>query len=181
MPADEKPISVRVTLSPAQFRRFACFDAFVRLKRWIQPALFFCIMAGFSAVCFVLLRAKPQSALLGGVLLCIGLMLPIAYFSMFFLSLSRLSKKQQLPRPVYEVTLGGQAEGVSIRSLTRENEQIHLAWDALFAVYRRKGCVYLYVLPNKAFILPDGQADAPDEALWQHVEANMPKGKAHGT
>ena len=176
---DNNPITVRVNLTPKQFRRFACFDAFIRLKRWIQPLLFLCLMAGFSALCFFPLRDKPQSSLLGGVLLAIGLFLPIAYFGRFFTSLRSLSKKQKLPRPVYELTLGNKEDGLSVQSLTNQDEHLKLEWEKLFAAYRREGCVYLYILPNKAFILPDGQSDASDEAVWQRIADLMPKGKAH--
>ena len=36
-----------------------------------------------------------------------------------------------------------------------------------------KGCVYLYVSPVRAFLLPDGQADAGDEALWRCLTEHL--------
>jgi len=47
-------------------------------------------------------------------------------------------------------------------------------WDKLHGAYRFDECIYLYVLSNKAFLLPDGQADADSDALWQLFSNMLP-------
>lgn len=168
----QQPLTVTVTLDSKTFMRFAVFDGLARTRRWMQPLIFFGLMAGFASVCFFAFRHIPQSALLGTVLLAIGILLPAAYFGKFFSALKAQAKKQALPRAVYEVTLGNRAEGVFVRSLTAD-EKTTLRWDKLHAAYRVKGCVYLYSLPARAFLLPFSD-EAEGDALWARITENMP-------
>ena len=41
-------------------------------------------------------------------------------------------------------------------------------WTDITA-YRRRGCIYVYAPKNKAFLLPDGQADVQDIELWEFI------------
>ena len=56
----------------------------------------------------------------------------------------------------------------------RKNEEAQeLPWEKLYAAYRVRGSVYLYATPARAFLLPDGQADASPEELWQLLTRHM--------
>ena len=70
---ENQPVILLSRITPETFRAFALFDAFQRQKRWRGPALFALIFSAFAAVCFTLGRDLPQSGLLGGVLLAVGL------------------------------------------------------------------------------------------------------------
>ena len=48
-----------------------------------------------------------------------------------------------------------------------------LEWYKLWAAFRRRDCFYLYVSPVRAYLLPSGQADAPDDAVWACLQAHM--------
>ncbi|MCR5842738.1 MAG: hypothetical protein K6G66_02145, partial [Oscillospiraceae bacterium] len=89
------------------FRRFAMFDTFYVKKRWRSPALFALILSAFAAVCFMGRRTHEQAVLLGGVLLGVGLVLPLVWVGMYALSVSRQAKRMGLSadRTQYCVTL----------------------------------------------------------------------------
>jgi hypothetical protein len=166
----ETVINIPVKLDKVTFRRFAVFDTFRRQRRWRAPVLFLVILTGFSI--FLFFQAdKPQSGLIGGVLLAVGLGLPLVYFSSFFISLRENVIKHCMPRQVYTLTLTD--KGVHILSNINNGEELTLDWNQLFAAYRVKGAVYLYVLPTRAFLLPDGQADAPDDELWAFLKQKL--------
>lgn len=166
----ETSIHIPVNLDKATFRRFATFDTFRRQQRWRTPVWFMLILLAFSVYLFFQ-TDKPQSGLIATVLLCIGLGLPVIYFSSFYLTLRENAKKHRLPRLAYTLTLTDSE--VRIRSDVSQDEELTLHWNQLFAAYRVKGAVYLYVLPTRAFLLPDGQADAPDEELWALIEKKL--------
>jgi len=50
---------------------------------------------------------------------------------------------------------------------------VALKWSQMAAAYRAKGCIYLYVNPARAFLLPDGQADVSDDELWEYLVKHM--------
>jgi len=166
--SEEKTINIAVNLDKATFRRFATFNTFRRQRRWRTPVWFTAILLGFSI--FIFYTNKPQSGLLGTLLMVIGLGMPIVYFSSFYIMLQNNVKKHALPRLVY--TLQMTDKDVCIHSANK-GEELTLSWNQLFAAYRVKNAVYLYVLPTRAFLLPDGQADAPDDELWSLIEQNL--------
>lgn len=64
-------ITIHVKMDRQTFRRFALFDTFRLKKRWCKPALFCAILLVFAAVAFA--AGREQSALIGSVLLLVGL------------------------------------------------------------------------------------------------------------
>lgn len=141
-------------ISPEVFRAFALFDAFQRQKRWRAPLLFAAIFSAFAAVCLTLGRELPQSGLIGGVLLAVGLGLPLFYVMYFLFSVESQSKKLHLEqmRPVYTVKLD--EKGLSVE---QNGEKAFWPWEELSYAYRLSQCVCLYPLPQRAFLLPDGE------------------------
>ena len=59
-----------------------------------------------------------------------------------------------------------------MNNMKREDVQA-VKWPEVQAAFRRKGCIYLYVSPAKAFLLPDGQADATDGEVWAYLKDHM--------
>lgn len=170
-------IQIQVRMDEKTFRNFALFDTFRRQKRWKKPVIFAAIMLAFSAICFAL-NAREGAVMLGTLLLILGVGMPAVYVSMFLTSISASVKAQKLPRAVYALRLTTAADGVEIRSLSNQKEQMTLKWEQLHAAYRVNGCIYLYAVPQKAFLLPDGQADCSPDALWSFLQKRMPKGRA---
>lgn len=153
------------------FLHFALFDTFRVKKRWKTPVLFACMMSAFALVCFTLLREREQAALLGGVLLGIGLILPTVWFLLYLSSVKREAKKLGLSRSraAYFLILGD--AGVRIE---HGNEKAEFAWEGVHMAWRVKGCIYLYVLPTRAFLMP--KLDESDEA-WEIICRHLPDQK----
>ena len=165
--ADAREITIPVQLDAGTFRRFACFDTLIRKKRGVRPAVFAVIMTAFAII--ALLSGKPQSGLIAAVLLAVGCGLPLVYFGVFLRQVNRQAAQQKLEKGkvVYTVTLRG--DGFTVVSNRKAGEIVTVPWKDADSAYRRKGCIYLYAGPQRAFLLPSGRADAPDEEVWQAV------------
>ena len=167
-------ITVPVRMSARDFRRFAVFNTLRHRRAWVRPLVFALIFSALAAVCFV--SGRPQSGLLGAVLLACGLGLPLVWLGTFFAQLSAQAKKNGLrqPRLVYTVKL--RRLGVHI---AKEGSDLEVPWDKMYAACRVRGAVYLYVTPERAFLLPDGQADVAPEDVWAALTRHMPQGRCH--
>ncbi len=163
----QKTITVHVRVDRRMLRAFGLFDTFVLKKRWRQPVVFALILTAFAAACFV--SGKPQSALMGGVLLAMGLLLPAVYVLMYLSQLKAQAKALKLdkPRPAYTLRLSD--DGVDIHNDRKQEDDVHLGWESLHGAWRAKDAAYLYATPAKAFLLPDGQADADPQAVWAYL------------
>lgn len=169
-------ISISVKPDQKTFVRFALFDAFVRKRRWVRPALFSAILVAFAAA-GLLFSGHAQAPLVGGTLGAVGLGLPAAYFGAYLASVRKKAKALGLDadRTVYTIRLTD--KGVSAEA---GNEVASYGWTGLHGAWRRRGCVYLYVSADRAFLLPDGQATATPDELWAFVAARLPHDRAHG-
>ena len=153
------------------FLRFALFDTFRMKKRWRPPVLFACMMSVFALICFTLLKSREQASLLGGVLLGIGLVLPLVWFFLYLASVKKEAKKLGLSKSkaAYCLVLGD--TGIRI---IHESEKAKYAWGSIHMAWRVKGCIYLYVLPTRAFLMP--KLDDSDEA-WEIICRHLPDQK----
>ena len=128
------------------FLRFALFDTFRIKKRWKTPVLF-------------------------GVLLGIGLILPIVWYLLFLSSIRNEARKLGLSKVKAAYSLLLRDDGVTVM---RENEKAEYAWKDIHMAWRVKGCIYLYVLPTRAFLMP--KLDESDEA-WEIICLHLPESK----
>ena len=165
--ADNGNITVSVQLDARTFRRFAGFDILIRKRRWIRPAVFAVIFIGFSAV--ALLSGKSQSGMIFAALLAVGLGLPAVYFGMFLRQVNGQAAREKLGKgkAVYTVTL--RTDGFSVANNRKADETLDVSWMDADSAYRSRDCIYLYAGPERAFLLPSGQADTPDEDVWQMI------------
>ena len=164
-------ITIPVRLDAKTFKRFGRFDMFVLRKRWVRPVVFALILIAFAAV--ALLSGKEQSGLIAAVLLVVGLGLPLVYFGTFLSQVNLQAEQLRLdtPRPVYTVSLD--FDGVrAVNNMKKEDAQ-SVKWADVQAAFRRKSCIYLYVSPVKAFLLPSGQADVSDDELWAYLKERL--------
>lgn len=101
--------------------------------------------------------------------LCIGLAVgvPGLYYLFYRRSLRNQIKANHLETPREAYTLVIDEKGVNVANGT---EQATYLWDNIFRVYRTSKYVYIYIIKNKAFILPlkDLKGGTPD-ALWKFV------------
>lgn len=163
--------TVRVELDAKTFRRFCRFDALRLRRKWVRPVAFALILTAFAVV--ALLSGRAQAGMIAAVLLVVGLGLPLVYFGFFFSQVNMQVLRHGLDpsRRVYTVRLD--REGAHVTNDQKEEPPLDVPWKDLQAAFRARGCVYLYVNPARAFLLPDGQADAAPDELWGYLEKHM--------
>ena len=165
----EKEIVIPVNLDAKTFRRFGWFDIFILRKRWIRPAVFAAILAGFAVA--ALMSGRNERLLIAGVLLAVGLGLPLVYTGTFMAQMRAQAERQRLPRKVYTVRLD--FDGVRVTNDQRKEDAQFVKWQDVPAAFRKKGCIYLYVAANRAYLLPSGQASVSDDELWDCLKARL--------
>lgn len=159
-------MKVQVRLSERDFLKFSMFDTFVHKKGWLRPALFAAILGASAGVCFAL-RERRGAVLLGAVLLIVALGLPGAWLLSFFLSVRRQAKDQGLAGGKYVYTLDlGEKE----LAVDNGHERAAYPWEQIFRVYRRPDAAYLYINPQRAFLLPYACAGEGGEAVARRLE-----------
>ena len=167
----DKTITIPVRLDEKAFKRFARFDMFSLRKKWIRPVVFSAILIVFAFA--ALLIRKEQSGMIAAVLLAVGIGLPVVYIGSFLsqVNMQSLQRKLKPARKVYTVML--QETGILVQNDQRREDPLEMDWSSIQKAFRKKGCIYLYVTPAKAFLLPDGQADVPDEEVWHYLEEHL--------
>lgn len=170
----KKSITVPVRMDQKTLRSFAMFDTFVLKKQWRRPATFGGIFLLFALICFFL-TGKDQNVFMGVFLSIIGVGMPLVYVLMYLSSVSQQAQKLKLPRKVYTLVI--MEDFIRITNDMKVEQPVNLNWNQIHALYRRKNAIYLYVTPQKAFILPNGQADAPVEELWQMLTTRASEAK----
>ena len=164
-------IVIPVRLDEKTFKRFARFDMLSLRKQWVRPVVFSLILLAFAAA--ALLIGKEQSGMIAAVLLIVGFGLPLIYFGSFFsqVNVQAVQSKLGTGKRVYTVTLT--EEGLTVQNDQKMEETLRLAWKDTQKAFKNRGCVYLYVTPVKAFLLPDGQANTPDDEVWAFLVRHM--------
>ncbi len=169
-------MKVEVRLNEKEFFRFSTFDVLRLRKRWRSPAIFAAILCACAAVCF-LMRHVRGAVVLGIALLAAGIGIPAVYFLNFFLSLRRQARQEGLSpaKYVYTLDLGDAAAGITV-----DNGHEHAAypWEQVFHVYRNASASYLYITPQRAFLLPHDCVRDGSDALWKLFEARLPADRA---
>lgn len=169
-------VTVAANIDKRTFSRFAVYDTLGRQKRWRSPLLFALIMSAFALVCFLGFREREGARLLGGVLLGVGLILPLVWFGMFFASVNRQAKRSGLSpeKTQYLVTLAPEKIHVE-----KGKEAADFRWEDVHMARRVSGCVYLYVSPSRAFLLPEA-AKGTDRA-WEIITQRVAPAKVTDT
>ena len=164
-------IIIPVRLDARTFKRFSRFDMFRLRRRWVRPAVFAAIMTAFAVA--ALLSGRPESGLIAGVLLAVGLGLPLVYIGTFLAQVNRQAKASRLdaPRRVYTVRMD--FDGVRVTNDQKKEDAQQVRWQEVGAAFRAKGCIYLYVTPVRAYLLPDGQANVSDTEVWEYLVARL--------
>jgi len=118
----------------------------------------------------------------GAVLLFLGLGLPAYRVSRILRAINLQTRILDLknPKPVYSLKLTKAPDGIEVTNHGDGDEPLRYEWKSIHGVYRVKGCVYLYVLPEKAYLLPDGQAVEGTDALLLMLTEMLPHEKLHG-
>lgn len=172
---EQVSVTVLVKLTAKGFRNFAVYDTLVRQRKWAPPVVFCLILSVSAAICYALRSRSPNTELLVGVLLAVGLGLPLVYFISFFNSIRQQNRRMGLtqPKDVYTVTLDGQ--GVHVDA---GEEHMDHPWDSIYQAHLRPDAVYLYPSPKQAYLLP--HADTDPGILRQVLATHLPPEKLLG-
>ena len=172
---EQGAVTVPVKLTAKGFRDFAIYDTLVRQRRWVLPVVFCLILSASAAICYTLRGRSPNAGMLVGVLLVVGLGLPLVYFISFFNSIRQQNRRMGLrePKEVYTVTLDGQGVHVDAGA-----EHMDHTWDSVYQAHLRPDAVYLYPSPRQAYLLP--YADTDPAGLRRVLAAHLPQEKLLG-
>lgn len=163
-------MKIEVKLNEKEFFAFSRFDVLRRRKLWRSPVIFATILSASAAICFLMHQVRG-AVVLGAVLLIAGLGIPAAYFLNFFLSLQKQAKEQGLGAGKYVYTLELSDGGVTV-----DNGREHAVypWNQIFHVYRNVNASYLYITPQRAFLIPHDCVKSGADNLWKLIEAEIP-------
>lgn len=168
-------MKIEVYLNTKMFRRFSNFDTLKRRKAWKAPLTFASILSVSAAVCFIMNHVEG-AVFLGTVLLIVGLGMPATYFLSFFHSVSKQAATMGLDRAklVYTLEMNPNSKMFSVDN---GREHVDVKWGDVYRVYRDTVAAYLYVTPQRAFILPYSCIENPTETLWPLVKSKLPAEK----
>ena len=166
-------MNIPVRLDEREFKKFSWFDALKHKKVWRRPVLFAAILCAAAVVCFVL-HERRGAVLLGGVLLTVALGLPAAYFLSFFLSLRRQSAGLAGGKYVYTIGLYDDDRGITVDN---GNEHAAYSWQQVYHVYRTQSASYLYITPQRAYLIPHDCVGKGTDRLWSLLQRRVPEGR----
>ncbi len=169
------PLTLRVHMDGAIFRRFALYDAFVRQGRRRSLALFSGILLAAALACALLRHQAEQALLLTWVLGLIAVGLPLVYYASYRLSIRQQIKAMGIaaPRYVYTVTIHPR-DGITAHV---GQEPTTYPWPSIHAAHRCPSATYVYVTPQRSYLLPHDQMDGGASALWHMLEEALPPSK----
>ena len=160
---EQKELVVPARVSPAMFHEFGMFDTFSQQKKWRSPLLFALIFGLSAAICFTQIGRIQSAALLGGVLLVVGLGLPAVYLITFFRSLARQERQLAKNPGAIAYTLHLRETGFTV---LQSKEKMEHTWDDVIMACRLECCMCLYVNARRAYLLPGEAGDRAEEAVW---------------
>jgi len=163
-----KDITIQSFIDARAFSEFAWFDLLRVQKRWRRPALFAAFFIVIAALAFSRAGIVDHAALLGGVLLAVGLGLPAAYFFAFHQSVRRQSARFTGKEAAYTVTLGEQ--GVTV---VKGKQTVRCIWRDVHAVHRLKRCICIYADAHRAFLLPSSGNSEAIRTAWALMTAHL--------
>ena len=163
-------ITIIAKIGPDLFREFAIYDAFVYKKRGIRPMIFAVFFLLVAIIAFTRRSYTEGAALLGVVLLVVGLGLPAIYILRYLYSVSKRAKGFSGDETAYALILN--TVGVDVE---KGEQSMHYSWDQITFACRLSHSICLYVTSNHAFLLP--REDADSAAAWDMIREHIPPSK----
>ncbi|MDD3430063.1 MAG: YcxB family protein [Oscillospiraceae bacterium] len=152
-------ISIDSLLSKKDYLNFCRFRSYYLNKASRNLLVFPLLLALFAIMNFVL-----KNTVLGWILLVLALLIPL----WMSLSLRGYAIKEaknfglEKPRVVYSFRLNNEAIHVE-----NNHEKADYQWSQVWKLFRTKQYFYLYMTPQRAFIIPiEGMESGEEEQLW---------------
>lgn len=156
----EKDLTVSVHMTPKLYRNFTLYDTYLRQKRWRQLALFAGILLISAALCLY-----KKGYLLSVVLVLIALGLPAANIQNAVRFINLQCDRAHLADKPLAYTLTFTPENIRVQA---GNEETSYRRDSIHKVIFRSSAIYLYVLPDKAYLLPEEEIPGGSNSLRQY-------------
>lgn len=170
----QNALVIQSRITSEVFREFAVFDTMYRQKRFVRPLVFAAIMAGFACVCFAQRGQREQAALLGFVLLAVGLGLPLVYFLTYFYSVYKQARQLKRDKAPLAYTVELSAEHIAV---TAGEQRTEYRWEDILWAYRIRHSTCLYVAANRAYLLPAAADGREEEKRWDFLCEHIPNKK----
>ena len=167
----KQEITVPVRLDEPTFRRYCHFDTMLLHRRWLKPVFIGMVLITLGLA--ALLSGRPDYQSLAGVLVGLGIALPLGFVGLYFLQLRGQVAERKLKEAPAVYTVRLRTDDVEITNAQHEEAPIAIPWPHLAAAYRMPGCVYLYVNAEHAFLLPDGQANVSQDRVWACLKDHL--------
>lgn len=164
----QNELIIQSRIDAETFSEFAWFDMLRHRKLWRRPALFAALFAAFAAIAFSRTGRTDGAALLGGVLLAVGLGVPLVYFANFAFSVRKRARQLNANEIAYTLTLV--PDGVAVKKGAQSTEY---RWDMIYHAYRLERSIPLYVDAGHAFLLTGKNT----EAAWNTMTQYLSEGK----
>ncbi|MDO4438604.1 MAG: YcxB family protein [Eubacteriales bacterium] len=142
----DKEFTIYTKMNKAVFRQFSFFNSFI-LDGKYKPIVIFPI-AMFLVGGFFLVKENYGFA---STMLCLGGLYIIGYFFIYQNGLRQQISKFKLENDVHVYTLKCDKNGVDIFN---DKEKTRILWNEIHMLYVYKTNFYLYIAPQRAFIMP---------------------------
>lgn len=165
---DSTQITIQAFVDSNMYVSFALFDMLRIQKRWIRPAIFAAFFSCLSLLAFWRTSEVEGAALLGSVLLTVGIGLPAVYFGSFFLSVHRQKSGYTGKEAVYSIRLNENGFAV-----TKGKQSAEWKWDKVISVHRMKRCICIYTGKHQAFLIPLTNKNGTDSSVWALITSHV--------
>ena len=68
--------------------------------------------------------------------------------------------------------------GMKVVNDRKKEEPVQLRWSDLWAAFKRNDATYIYVNPERAFIVPYRDLNTSKDKFWQFIKENMGERRA---
>ena len=160
----QRELVIQSKIDAETFSEFAWFDLLRVQKHWRRPAVFAVFFTALSVLAFSRADKVEHAALLGCVLLAVGLGLPLVYFANFARSVRKRAGQLDANEIAYTLTLT--PEGVAVK---KGKQTAEYGWDAVYRACRLKRSISLYVDAGHAFLLTGKDTGAAWDTIVQHL------------
>lgn len=122
-----------------------------------------------------------HAALAGGALLCVGIGIPISNYVRMAGGLKKqiADNRLETPRQVYTVLLGEKGVAQQLGEDDTGSVSPVVPWEKVYGAWRTEDAIYLYVLNNRALLLPEGGVPETQDAIWEFLKTHMAQDSLH--
>lgn len=165
----DNTITLRSTIDPDTYRRFALYDVIKVKRNWIRPVIFAAAFVILSVIAFVRKLRIP-----GILLLVIGFGLPAVYYWTFYRSVLRSANQYDGRKKAYTVTLDDRGVTVS-----KGRQNVTHEWSSIHSAHRLKTCICIYTDPAHAILLAGRNTVSRFDDVMEFIRGHVDESRVH--